>query len=126
MQKDELTERIIGCCFQVHRELGAGFPEKIYQSALVASMKTAQLFVERESRFTVRFGDVSVGAFRVDLLIENRVIVEVKAVTGTMPSVFAAQLLAYLKAAGMPVGLLVNFGNPSCHVKRVVWSPVTS
>jgi len=60
-----------------------------------------------------------VGEFHVDLLVNHRVIVEVKAVIGAMPNVFSAQLLAYLKAADMSVGLLVNFGNPSCQVKRL-------
>lgn len=125
-QKDQMTERIIGCCFKVHRALGPGFPEKVYQAALASSVRAAHLGVEQEQRFTVSFDEAPVGEFRVDLLIEGRVIVEVKAVIGAMPHVFAAQLLAYLKAADMPVGLLVNFGNPSCTVKRVVLSSAKS
>lgn len=122
MEHESLTERIIGCCFEVHRVLGPGFPEKVYQSALVSTMRRAALSVERERRFDVTFDGSTVGEFQVDFLIEGRVILETKAVTGAMPKVFAAQLLAYLKAAQLPVGLLVNFGNTSCQVKRVVFS----
>jgi len=113
-------------CSKVHQELGPGFPEKVYQSALITSLRTADLSVERERRFKVMFEEITVGEFKVDLLVEGRVVVEVKAVTGPMPKVFAAQLLAYLKAAKLPVGLLVNFGNASCQVKRVVLSSVES
>jgi len=67
-----------------------------------------------------------VGDFHIDLLVNGCVILEVKAVTGPMPKVFAAQLLAYLKAAELPLGLLVNFGNPSCHIKRVIFSSLKS
>ena len=123
---DQLTRQIIGCCFRVHRQLGPGFPEKIYQAALVEGMATATLSVERERRFQVSFDDAPVGDFYVDLLVDHRVIVEVKAVTGTMPRVFEAQLLAYLKAAQLPVGLLVNFGNVSCQVKRVSFSALSA
>ena len=122
MQKDPLTEQIIGCCFTVHNALGAGFPEKVYRNALVASLRDAGLRVEPERSFKVLFEGVEVGEFRVDLLVEDQVILEIKAVIGRMPNVFGAQLVAYLKAAQKPVGLLVNFGNPSCEVKRLVLS----
>ena len=121
-QRDQLTEQIIGCCFKVHNALGAGFPERVYQNALVMSLRESGLCVERERGFSVRFEHVDVGAFRVDLLVEDRVILEIKAVLGRMPAVFASQLLAYLKAAQKPVGLLVNFGNPSCDIKRMALS----
>lgn len=125
-ERDELTRQIIGCCFRVHRQLGPGFPEKIYQAALVESLATAHLLVERERRFDVAFDGVTVGDFYLDLLVDHRVVVEVKAVTGVMPRVFAAQVLAYLKAARLPVGLLVNFGNPSCEVRRLSFSAVSA
>ena len=121
-QKDLVTEQVIGCCFKVHNSLGPGFPEKVYQSALAESLCSGHLSVERERRFSVMFESIQVGDFHVDLLVGNRVIIEIKAVIGMMPKVFTAQLLAYLKASGMPVGLLVNFGNPSCEVKRLVLS----
>ena len=124
--RDQTTGRIIGCCFAVHGELGPGFPEKVYQAALAMSLESADFRVERERRFRVLFDRKPVGDFQVDLLIKGCVVLEVRAVVGPMPGVFAAQLLAYLKAAQMPVGLLVNFGNPSCQVKRVSLSSAKS
>ena len=120
--KDLLTEHIIGGCCKVHNALGPGFPEKVYQAALLARLRAERLTVERERCFKVPFEGDQVGEFHVDLLVENRVIVEAKAVIGVMPQVFSAQVLAYLKAACMPVGLLVNCGNPSCEVRRVALS----
>ncbi len=117
--QDQLTQRVIGCCFRVHRELGPGFPEKIYRSALALSLTKEGVAVEQERRFRVSFDGNIVGEFQLDLLVENRVVLEVKAVTGILPIVFRSQVLAYLKAAGLPVGLLVNFGNPSCQIKRL-------
>ena len=120
MEKDKLTEQIIGCGFAVHRELGPGFPEKIYHNALQLALQKAGLAVDTGKRLGVSFGGARIGTFQVDLLVEERVVVEVKAVSGTMPKVFEAQVLAYLKAAKLPVGLLVNFGNTSCQVRRFV------
>ena len=116
---DQLTERIIGCCFAVHRELGPGFPEKIYQSALAEALDTAHLSCVAEKPFRVSFQGTPVGSFKVDLIVEGRVVVEVKAVTGHLPKVFEAQVVAYLKATGSPVGLLVNVGNLSCRACAV-------
>ena len=120
--KDLLTEQIIGNCYKVHNALGPGFPEKVYQAALLTRLRAERFMVEREHCFKVLFEGAQVGEFHVDLLVEKRVIVEVKAVIGVTPQVFSAQVLAYLKAACIPVGLLVNFGNPSCEVRRVALS----
>jgi len=123
---DPLTERIIGCCFRVHRELGPGFPEKIYTAALVMALRALGFSVEQERRFGVTFNGTTVGEFRIDVLVDQRVVVETKAVTGVMPKVFGDQVLAYLKAAGLPTGLLVNFGNASCQVRRLANSSAKS
>ena len=120
--RDPLTEKIIGCCFEVHRALGPGFPERVYQRALINSLAASQMSAEGERRFKVIFQGEPVGTFQVDLVVAGRVIVEVKAVTGLLPQVFGHQVLAYLKAAELPVGLLVNFGNSSCQVKRFAGS----
>ena len=120
MDKEQLTEKIIGCCFAVHRELGSGFPEKVYQNALQISFRKAGVSFESKRRVRVSFQGMRVGEFEMDLVVEDSVVVELKAVSGMMPRVFGAQLISYLKAAGLPVGLLVNFGNPSCQVKRFV------
>ena len=116
--KDPLTEKIIACCFKVHNELGPGFAEKIYHKALMITFENAGLTYEAEKTFDVFFQEKKVGAFRLDLLVEGKVIVELKALTGNVPEVFKYQVLSYLKASGLHVGLLINFGNKSCHIKR--------
>ena len=118
--KDPLTEKIIACCFRVHNELGPGFAEKIYHKALMIAFEDADLAYEAEKTFKVFFQDKKVGSFRLDLLVEGKVIVEIKALTGNVPEVFKYQVLSYLKASGGHVGLLINFGNKSCHIKRFV------
>ena len=120
MEKAVLTQQIIGCCFSVHRELGPGFPERIYHTALQLALKTSGVRYESKKRFRVSFQGTRVGECEVDLVVEDDVIVEVKAVLGVMPKVFEAQLISYLRATEIPVGLLVNFGNTSCQVKRLV------
>jgi GxxExxY protein len=116
---DKLTEKIIGCCFEVHRLLGLGFVEKIYAKALQHQLKLENLSFVAEKEFNVIFKEQFVGNFRCDLFIENAVIVELKSVTGYLPAIFRAQLLSYLKASKIKTGLLINFGNPSCEVKRI-------
>ena len=118
--KDPLTEKIIACCFRVHNELGPGFAEKIYHKALMIAFEDADLAYEAEKTFNVFFQDKKVGSFRLDLLVESKVIVELKALTGNVPEVFKYQVLSYLKASGVHVGLLINFGNKSCHIKRFI------
>lgn len=117
---NELTKRIIGCCFTVHRELRPGFPEQVYHRALELALQKAGLGFESGKRLRVSYQGAEVGEFRVDVLVEKQVLVEIKAVTGMLPKVFSSQVIAYLKAARLPVGLLVNFGNVSCQVRRFV------
>ena len=120
MSNDELTEKIIGACYEVHNELGSGFTERIYQNALKISLGKHSLKYVSEKSFPVEFQKNLVGNFRVDLIVENRVVIEIKALTGIIPKVFEAQLLSYLKAANLKVGLLVNFGDRKCQVRRLV------
>jgi GxxExxY protein len=117
--KDVLTEKIIACCFAVHSEIGPGFPEKIYHKALTVTCDEKALQWESEKIFEVHFHKKRVGIFKCDLIIEGKVIVELKSVTGFMPVLFRNQLIAYLKASEIKTGLLVNFGNKSCEVKRI-------
>ena len=117
-QRDALTEKIISCCFKVHSKLGPGFSEKIYHNALKVVLEEAGLKYQTERQYTVYFEDKKVGSLKLDLIIEGKVIVEVKAVTGVMPQVFKHQILSYLKVSNLRVGLVVNFGNKSCQVKR--------
>ena len=120
MENDELTEKIIGACYKVHNELGPGFVEKIYQNALEFVLKSNTLKYETQKTFSVKFEDNIVGSFRIDILVENKIILEIKAVIGIMPKVFESQVISYLKASGLKTALLVNFGNRKCQVRRLM------
>jgi len=119
--KDSITERIIGCCFEVHRELGPGFNEKIYHNALKLIFDKEKLRYETEKEFEVFYLNKKIGSFRADMVVEGKVIVEIKSLAGNIPTIYGHQLISYLRASGLNVGLLINFGNKSCQVKRVVF-----
>lgn len=116
----DLTEKIIAACFEVHRELGPGFKEKIYLNSLRIVLDKYSIRYDTEKEFSVMFQDKFVGKFRADLLIENKVIVEVKAIENFLPKIFEAQVISYLKAAKIKVGVLVNFGSRSCQIRRLM------
>ena len=118
-EHDPLTQKIIGCCYVVHTALGPGFNEKIYSNALQKQLASERLSFVAEKEFNVFFDQTLVGKFRCDLFVENEVIVELKSVTGYIPKLFQNQLLSYLKASNVKTGLLINFGNQSCEVKRL-------
>jgi len=117
---DPLTEKIIEACFHVHTELGSGFIEHIYMNALKIALEKLNLQFTAEKEFTVIYAEKPAGKFRTDLLVENKVIVELKAIEGKMPKIFESQVISYLKASGIKVGLLINFGNTSCEVRRLM------
>jgi len=117
---NKITDKIIGCCFKVHSELGPGFNEKVYHNALKLSLEKCNLKYDTEKEFIVSYEKKRVGRLKVDLIVENKVIVEIKAIVGILPTVFKYQLISYLKVADLPVGLLVNFGNKSCEIKRIM------
>jgi GxxExxY protein len=118
-EKDLLTEKIIGCCFEVHKGLGPGFLEKVYSKALKHQFQLEGLNFEIEKEFNLYFKDKLVGNFRCDFFIENKVIVEIKFFGGIYtPVLFQKQVMSYLRAAKVKTGLLINFGNVSCSVKR--------
>ena len=118
-EKDLLTEKIIACCFKVHRDLGPGFPERVYHRALIILFDREGIKYHSEREFEILFENFRVGSFRCDLLVEEKVIMELKSVTGIMPILFRNKLISHLKAAKIKTGLLVNFGNKSCDVKRI-------
>jgi GxxExxY protein len=118
--KDPLTERIIGCAYKVHSELGPGFNEAIYHNALKVAFDENELKYQTEKSFNISFQGKRVGRLRLDLIVEDEVVIEVKAITGNVPAVFELQVLSYLKASGYKVGLLMNFGNKSCQVRRLM------
>lgn len=104
---------------QIHRELGPGFKENIYHKALTELLKKESQ-VEIEKPFNVYLGQQKIGSFRADIIVNNKVIVEVKAINGFMPKIFQSQIISYLKASNLEVGLLLNFGNLSLDFKRFV------
>ena len=118
-ENHELTKIIIGCCYNVHTQLGPGFLEKIYVNALKIKLQQAGLKFDVEKEFIVMFEDQIIGKFRCDLVVEQKVIVELKSITGYQPKLFQNQLISYLKASKIKTGLLINFGNTSCEVKRI-------
>lgn len=117
---DEVTERIIGCAFKVGKELGNGFLEKVYENALAHELNRTGLKVEQQHPITVKYDNTVVGEFVADLLVENRVVVELK-VARAIEDAHVAQCLNYLKATGLPVCLLLNFGTRKVQVRRFVF-----
>ena len=116
---DRITEKIIGCVHQVSNVLGTGFLEKVYENALAIELRQTGLQVVQQQRIEVRYREVLVGDFVADLVVDGSVIVEIKAVKA-LDDVHTAQCLNYLKATGLPVCLLVNFGTPKATIRRVV------
>lgn len=114
----ELSEQIIGGCFEVSKELGSGFLESVYQQALEIVLRESGLKVEREKPLQVNFRGKQVGQFYADLVVEEVVLVELKSVKALAPE-HQAQVINYLKATGIDVGLLVNFGNPKLEIRRL-------
>ena len=114
----ELTEQVIGCSFKVHKELGAGFLEKVYQNALAVELRESGIPFNQECPLAVYYRNQLVGEYVPDFIVDEKVIVELKAVSDlSVPH--EVQLVNYLKGTGLRVGLLINFGK-SVAVKRRV------
>ena len=113
----ELTRSIIGTAFEVHNVLGVGFLEKVYQNALVKELRLRGCQFEAEVKIPVYYKSVLVGDYYADILVEGRIILELKAVI-KLTGKHEAQLLNYLKATGHKIGLLINFGSDRVEVKR--------
>ncbi len=116
----ELTEKIIGVFYGVYNELGHGFLESVYENAMTIALRASGLRSVQQAPVTVRFRGQIVGDFRADLLIEDAIIVELKAASGIDPE-HEAQLLNYLRATEIDVGLLLNFG-PKPQFKRLAFA----
>jgi GxxExxY protein len=117
MQEQALTEKIIGCAMKVHNTLGPGFLESVYQRALTHELTKAGLHVECERSLTVAYDGIAVGEFSTDMLVEGTVLVENKA-TQTISPAHEVQLVNYLTATGIELGLLLNFGADRLEFKR--------
>lgn len=115
----ELTGNLIAACFQVHNELGCGFHEKVYQEALAIVLEEHSIPFEREKHLPIEFhGHILNCNYIADFVINQSVILELKAVS-EMNSVYEAQVINYLKATGLQVGLLINFGQKDLQIKRL-------
>lgn len=114
----DLTERIIGCALKVHNTLGPGFDKDIYHNAMIVELEQQKLEVENNWEIKVYYEAVNVGTYRLDFLIQDKVIVKVMSVDNLEPK-FIHQVKAHLAAAGLQVGLVLNFGNSTLDIKRV-------
>jgi GxxExxY protein len=115
----ELTEKILGAAFKVQNTLGAGFLEKVYENALSIELRKLGLAVESQKAFPVRYEGTVVGDYQADLVVAAKVVVECKAVNN-LDTVHEAQLMNYLKASGLRVGLLINFARSKLQYRRLV------
>jgi GxxExxY protein len=113
-----ITDAVIGRSFAVLNTLGAGFLEKVYENALARELRKAGMNVYQQRAVDVMYDGVVVGSYFADILVENAVVVELKVVKALDPA-HTAQGLNYLRATGLPLCLLLNFGNPKLQVKRV-------
>lgn len=113
-----MSNQIIGAAIKVYKELGPGFLESIYEEALKVELSKNELDFASQMEVQIEYLGVPVGLHRLDLLVQNKVIVELKAVK-ELADIHFAQLRSYLKATGMNVGLLLNFSKPTLEVRRV-------
>ena len=116
---NQVTERIITCVYRVSNTLGSGFLEKVYENALAIELRKNGLKVEQQYPIRVFYNSEPVGDFAADLLVEDCVIVELKAAR-SLDDIHSAQCLNYLKATGLTICLLLNFGRPRAEVKRLI------
>jgi len=119
LEIDKITEAVIGCAFDVSNTLGVGFLEKVYENALAFDICQKGLEIQQQHRIQVQYNGAVVGDYVEDLLVENCVLVEIKAVK-ELDDVHMAQCLNYLKATNMKVCLLINFGKKRVQIKRIV------
>jgi GxxExxY protein len=118
MKYEELTYKIIGCAMEVHKQLGNGFQEVIYQRALAIEMQLQNIEFSREHIMDIQYKGYEIGTRRVDFFVENCIMVEIKAIIN-LEDVHLAQAMNYLEAYNLEIGLLINFGAKSLQHKRV-------
>lgn len=117
----DLTYKVRGAIFNVYNALGPGHKEPVYGKALSSELTIARIPFETEISLDVKYRGFKVGNYRPDFIIDNCIILEIKA-TEFMPKIYEQQLIRYLKTTNFKVGLLVNFGQPTLFIKRLVWS----
>ena len=121
MKHQELTGQVIQCAYKVHNVLGFGFLESVYQNALLVELSKSGLKAIKETPIRVSYDGQTVGDYIADILVEDQIILELKSVKELHPA-HEAQLINYLKATGLEVGLLINFGE-RVEIKRKVFTP---
>ncbi len=120
---DELAHRVIGVAIEVHKVLGPGFLESVYEEAMAVELNEQRIGFDRQVTFTVPYKDKKVGEGRLDFLIEGQLVIELKAIDKLAP-IHTAQVLSYLKATGCRLGLLINFNERLLRsgIQRVILS----
>ncbi len=113
-----ITEKVIGCAYIVSNGLGSGFLEKVYENALAHELRENGLKLEQQHPVKVRYDGIIVGDYVADLLVEDCILVELKAIQ-SLDGIHQAQCLNYLKATGLRLCLLINFGSPRVQIKRI-------
>jgi GxxExxY protein len=119
MEHEELTRTIIGCAYRVYNTLGSGFLESVYERSLLIELREVGLVAEPQVGLDVFYREISVGRFFADIIVENTVIIELKAIE-EIANAHEVQLVNYLVATGKPVGLLINFSSQGVVVRRKV------
>lgn len=117
----DLTYKVRGAIFEVYNTLGQGHKEQVYQKALEKELKERNIPFKKEENLNVLFKGERVGNYRPDFIVEDKLIIELKAVE-FIPKSYEEQLVHYLKTTGFPIGLLVNFGQPKLFIKRFLWT----
>ena len=114
----DLTQEIIAACYEVHRIIGPGLEERFYRNALIEELALRGIKAVSEQVFPVYYKGKFIGKHQVDVIVEDKVSVEVKALTGQLPNVHIAQTISEMNVCKLPVALLVNFGDTSVQVRR--------
>ena len=118
---NDLSGRVIACAFEISNSLGAGFFEKVYEKALCVELEREGISFQCQKTIVVKYKNIIVGEYIADIVVENKLLLELKAVS-ILCSEHEAQLLNYLKVTGLSLGLLLNFGKPKLGIKRMVWN----
>jgi GxxExxY protein len=116
-----ISEQVICCAFEVSNTLGAGFIEKVYENALCIELNRSGIPFFRQKRYEVRYKNENIGNYVADIVIADKLLVELKALSA-LNKEHEAQVMNYLKASGLRVGLLINFGTSRIGIKRIVWN----
>lgn len=115
----EITEKILGLAIKIHKSLGPGFPEQFYEKALTYELKRNNIGWETQKTVPISYSGIALGTQRLDLVVDDKVIVELKAIS-EINDACIAQIISYLKASGKRVGLILNFAKNKLEIKRVI------